>query len=322
MTTQINLARTLIDRVIFIGSKSIGLECVRAIYEINPTVLQGIITIDDQNDLRSRYNEFCAFATERDLPIYVADNRMRAEKILLDLKPDLCLVVGWYWLISTNILQAVPDGILGIHNSLLPKYRGGSPLVWSVIRGDNEVGSTLFKLNEGMDDGGIYGQVKIRISDDDYISDILIALERAIIQMVKEQYPSILTRKIAPLPQNHHDATYCAQRIPEDGLIDWSKPSHEIFNFIRAQSYPYPGAFTLLNGKKLIIWRANIVDMTYYGTAGQVALIGNGSVYVICGDQKPIALESVQLEDAAVTLADSVITTRNLRLGNASTHIK
>ena len=322
MTTQVDLARTSINRVIFIGSKSIGFECVRAIYEINPDVLRGIITIDDRNDLRSRYNEFRAFATERNLPIYFADNRTQAEKILLDLNPDLCLVVGWYWLIPPSILQAIPDGILGLHNSLLPKYRGGSPLVWSVINGDNEVGSTLFKFNDGMDDGDVYGQVKICISDDDYISDILLALETATIRMLKEQYPSILTRNITPIPQNHHEATYCAQRIPDDGLIDWSKSSREIFNFIRAQSYPYPGAFTLLNGKKLIIWKASIVDTTYYGTAGQVASISNGLVYVICGDQKPIALESVQLENGAVTSADSVITTRNVRLSNVSMHIK
>lgn len=302
-----------IDSVLFLGSKKIGYESLIAIYEANPKILSGIITIDDREDSRSVYDNFHIFANTHQLDIYVVRSQIAADEIILNVKPKLCFVIGWYWIVRQEILNEVPFGFLGIHSSLLPQYRGGSPLVWSLIRGEKVVGTTLFSLSDGMDDGNIYTQIKISVQDEDYISDILEKLETATIDMIRKTYPLILNNSIQSFPQNHELATFCAQRIPEDGLIDWSNRSMDIYNFIRAQSHPYPGAYTKFNDQKLIIWKASLKNQIYYGTPGQVASIKDGLVYVICGDQKPIALEYVQLDGCLPAYAGDIIKTRSTR---------
>lgn len=287
---------TKINKVLFIGSKPFGLRCFEEMYKIDPQSAIGIVTIDDRKDTRSAYDGFHEFAGQSNLKICVAKNRTDSEHIIREFQPDLCLVNGWYWLIGKETLEAVPHGFIGIHNSLLPKYRGGSPLVWSIINGETRAGLSFFSFTEGMDDGDIWAQESVPIKPGDYISDALQKIENEAISIIQEKYSAILNGDITPKPQNHDAATFCGSRMPGDGLIDWKKSSGEIYNFIRAQLEPYPGAFTFIYGKKLTIWRARPVDMTYYGSPGQVTRITEDGVYVICGDNKPILLETVEID--------------------------
>ena len=286
---------TKINRVLFIGSKPFGLRCFEEMYKINPQSAIGIMTIDDRTDTRSAYDGFQEFAARVNLKISVAKNRADSENIIKEFAPELCIVNGWYWLFGKETLESVAHGFIGIHNSLLPKYRGGSPLVWSMINGEPHAGLSFFSFTAGMDDGDIWAQEAVAIDRADYISDVLKKIENKAISIIQIKYMRIFNGELKPRPQ-HETATYCASRMPEDGLINWQKKSNEVYNFIRAQSEPYPGAFTFLDGKKLIVWRAKSLDMTYYGSPGQVARITEEGVYVICGDNKPILLESVEME--------------------------
>jgi methionyl-tRNA formyltransferase len=300
--------------VIFLGSKQFGFHCLEEIFELDPLSICAIITIDDRDDSRSAYKDFHAFANDNRVKLFVTQNRLQTEELIRALRPDLCLVSGWYWLISPETLNSVPRGFIGIHNSILPRYRGGSPLVWTIINGEQEAGVTLFSFTAGLDDGDIWGQKTVKIESTDYISDVLSKLEEKAISILREKYAEILEGKAKAYPQNGDEATYCAQRFPFDGLIDWRKTSFEIYNFVRAQSEPYPGAFTMYNGKKLTIWRAHPEDITYYGTPGQIARINDNGVYVICGNQKPLVLDVVELEGEGVKVsANKVISSIRIR---------
>lgn len=290
-------------RILFLGSKEIGFKSLSTLHSIGRKSIVGIVTIDDTIDDRSVLKKFSEFSKLHKIPIDIAKNREDADTIVRRYKPDLCVVVGWYWLIKKEILDSVPGGFIGIHNSLLPKYRGGSPLVWAIINGEKKIGLSLFSFSEGMDDGPIWGQRTIEISNNESVGKILRKLENESIEILKEKYPLILNNSIKPVSQNDDDATYCAQRIPDDGEIDWSKSSMEIHNFIRAQSKPYPGAFTFFKGGKLIITNAYPLDITYYGTPGQVARIDSNGVCVICGNQKPILLTMVVKFDSNEEIA-------------------
>ena len=134
-----------------------------------------------------------------------------------------------------------------------------------------------------------------KINKDDYIGNILDKLESKTVQVFRKKYLSILKGTSAPVGQKHEQATYCAQRFPKDGNIDWHRSSEYVYNFIRAQSDPYPGAFTFLDGKMLKIFKAKLFKNLYYGDPGQVARITNDGVYVICADNRAIILEEVQL---------------------------
>jgi len=302
-----------IDRVLFIGSKSLGLRCLEVIHVLEPNSLLGIVTFDDRHDARSEYDGFEAFAARTGHAIFALKHCKQLGEVIQQLEPELCVVVGWYWLIPEHLLRAVPSGFIGMHASLLPKYRGGSPLVWALINGDEEVGVSLFSFTESMDDGNIWGQCVVKVTFTDYISDILGKVEAGGISLLKEEYNAILNRTIKPMPQDHSKATYCAQRLASDGLINWGKPAVQVYDFIRAQSEPYPGAFTLYDDRKLTIWKAHPLDILYYGTPGQVARITEKGVYVICGDQRPIVLEIVQLEPGARQPANKIVKSTKAR---------
>jgi methionyl-tRNA formyltransferase len=304
-----------INKVLFIGSKRLGLKAAEQMYHLAPKTLIGLLTLDDTNDTRTVLSEFQQFASQHNLNLYIAKSRKQSEQIIADLQPDLCFVVSWYWLISRSLLNQVPDGFIGIHASLLPKFRGGSPLVWSIITGQEEVGFSLFSFTPGTDDGPIWAQGQIRLQDQDYISDVLLKVEHKIIQVLQETYLAILHQTVRPVEQNQQLATYCAQRFPRDGLIDWSKPAWELYNFIRAQSVPYPGAFTYYGSSVLKIWRAKPFRPLYYGTPGQIARIANEGVYVICGNNQALILEDVELE-GRVGLAKEFITSIKSRLSS------
>ena len=162
-----------IERVLFIGSKQLGLDCLKTIYSQSKETLVGVLTFDDTSDGRSKFNDFIDFCSTNEIPMFIAKNKTESEKIVKKQHPDICIVVGWYWLFSNEILSEVPNGLLGIHNSLLPKYRGGAPLVWSIINGEKNIGFSMFTLTEGMDEGDIWFQYKIELKQEDDINTIL-----------------------------------------------------------------------------------------------------------------------------------------------------
>lgn len=284
-----------IEKVLFMGSKHLGLRVLHEMYLLSPQTLIGCLTIDDTNDTRSAFTDFKKLSNEIGLKLHVAKNRQQSERIIEKVRPELCLVVGWYWFISKTALDAVPFGFIGIHNSLLPKLRGGSPLIWPIIRNEKKVGFSFFSFTPGMDDGPIWAQGNVFVDEQDYISDVLKKLEEKTIQALRVNYLQILNGSSKPVEQNHEQATYCAQRFPNDGNIDWHKPAQDVYNFIRAQSDPYPGAFTYYEAQMLKIWKAKVFDKQYYGTPGQVARIASDGVYVICGNHRAIILEEVEL---------------------------
>jgi methionyl-tRNA formyltransferase len=282
-------------KVLFWGSKQIGLRCFEILHGLAPEATTGIVTVDDRGDSRSVMDAFIETARDRSLPLVIAHPRTDPDQIMKTYSPDLCFVVGWYRLFKEQTLQAAPRGFIGIHNSLLPKYRGGAPLVWSIINNESAVGFTIFSMTKGMDDGPIWAQGSVTLDKADYVSDALRKIENRLTEMLGDLYPRILNGSATPVPQDLRSSTFCAQRLPDDGMIDWRKPADDIYSFIRAQSHPYSGAFTLLMDKKLIIWRARPDSTPFLGTPGQVAKTDKHEVCVICGDMKPLLLESVQV---------------------------
>jgi methionyl-tRNA formyltransferase len=303
-------------RVLFIGSKSLGLKCLKKMVELDRQSIAGILTLDDSGDVRNAHQAFLDYGKESGLPLYVARNRADSERIILECAPDICIVVGWYWLIGKQVLDKVPRGLMGIHLSLLPAYRGGAPLVWSIINGEKEVGFSMFSFTEGMDDGDIWFAKGIPVKPEDTVKTLLEEIESTAVAELATHYGSILDGTLKPVPQRHEDATYCAMRSPEDGLIDWTRPASYVHNFIRAQTNPYPGAFSFLDGRKVTVLDAVPQDMTYYGTPGQVARITTDGVTVIAGDDRTILIRQVECDGKQMP-AGELIRSVKARLRNA-----
>ena len=279
--------------VLLLGSKALGLRVAERLTTLVPPADLHLVTIDDSEDSRSALAKLRALSMASGVPLAVARDRAHSESLISAIAPELCLVVGWYWLIGSRCLASVPRGFIGIHFSRLPRYRGTSPLVWQLINGEPEAWYSLFTLTDAMDEGDLWAQGFVPVAPTDYIGDVLASLEARVVGEIDSLIPAILAGTATSYPQPSLAPSYCAARIPDDGIIDFTRSARQCCDFVRAQSRPYPGAFTMLGAERLTVWRARCSDTTYYGRPGQVARVAEDGVTVICGDPRPLILETV-----------------------------
>jgi methionyl-tRNA formyltransferase len=256
-------------RVFFMGCTRFALRCFDTVRLAQQEIV-GCATAPEvfeisyaPNGVKNvNYVDFAAVARRASVPSIPYDRKKPEEfcSRVSALHPDLIVVAGWYYLVSRELRNAARLGAIGLHGSLLPKHRGGAPLVWTIIHGEKVGGITLFHLDEGVDSGDIIGQQSFPIEEHETIADALQKLEDAGAALLEEFLPLLAEGRAPRIAQNHDQATYCPQRSPDDGEIDWTKSSKQIKDFIRAQTRPYPGAFIRIAGKKAIIWDADIVE--------------------------------------------------------------
>jgi methionyl-tRNA formyltransferase len=176
-------------------------------------------------------------------------------------RADLVIALGWYYLVPKRVRTWPARGCLGIHASLLPRNRGGAPIPWAIIEGERETGVTLFHLDKGVDNGDIVGQVRIPIEDRDTAATVYDKATVASADVLRQMLPRLADGTAPRLQQDESQASVYPQRKPEDGEIDWSWSPKRIRDFIRAQTRPYPGAFTIIGGKKVTIWDADVTEV-------------------------------------------------------------
>lgn len=284
-------------RGIFLGSKEFGLSILRILVGSSPAVRWQIVCPDDRNDPRCALQKFQEFARDNDLPLSVVRTSSEARKLLSGSSPDVVFACGWYWILPAELIATVPLGCFGIHNSLLPKYRGWSPLVWSIINGDAKVGSSLFQFASGVDDGDLLAQFEIDLAMHENVVDALQGIEAEIQKNLPDIWSGYLRGEIKLTSQKHENATYCGRRIEADGKIDWKKTALEVHNFIRAQAPPYPGAFAFDAGQRKVVFIETDPDpRTYYGTPGQILEVQRECIVVCCGGSTALVVRQVAVD--------------------------
>ena len=295
--------------VIFIGSQTIGYECLAKIIELGIKVDAVFTFTPDQHETWEQSVDFTA--KKNNIPLFFPES-LTVEKIK-SLNPELILVVGYRKLFPQEILDVPKFGIIGLHASMLPHLRGQAPLNWSIINGDPEAGITMFFMDGGIDSGDIIAQKKTKIQDSDNITDLKKRINNLAVELIAENIIPVLNKTGKRIKQQI-EGTYGCQRIPDDGKIDWSRSSRYIFNLIRASEPSYP-AFTFLNSKKLFILEAELIEKkTYYGTFGQVGMtFKDGSVIVITGDGN-LKIKKVKLDNETSVNAKDHLNSSKLRL--------
>ncbi len=260
-------------RIALLSSTEFGKRCLEeGILGVEGAELAGILTTPREIQisysrtpvLLNNWTDFGPIASQQGCPMAVMQGKMTGAAYLEHLdtwRPDLILVLGWYFMVPQKVRNSAPLGCLGIHASLLPKYRGGAPINWAIINGEGQTGVTLFELAEGVDSGDIACQKTVEIADNDDCATVYDRATAASVAMLREHLPLLVrqleTGEKAPrFAQDEHLATMMPQRKPADGLIDWRNSSKQIYDFIRAQTRPYPGAFTYARGSLLRVWKA------------------------------------------------------------------
>lgn len=284
-------------RITFLISKQLGLKILEASIEVQKFAILEVITIDDSHDSRCELKAIQELCKNHSIKCSIAQSRKDSERLVAESNPDTVMVCGWYWIISSKLLQTVPGGFFGLHFSELPKFRGSAPLVWTILSGQQLAGASFFQFREGIDDGPIAAQIVVPIAENDDVGILLAKLTQASLRCWKDLLPKIATGTLRLKEQNHENATYCSTRRPEHGLIDWSLSSSELHNFIRAQTTPYPGAYTYYKGEVLRIWKATPYPNKYYSNPGQVISRDLKGVLVGCGQESALWILCCQIED-------------------------
>jgi methionyl-tRNA formyltransferase len=253
--------------IVFLGTTDTGWLCLDEMVEAGLPV-RGIVTMAREFEIsyarnkvqNLRHRSFQNFQTEFGIPLLTFARKFDSAILqnIADWQPRLFVVIGWYHIIPARVRQLASLGAVGIHWSLLPKYRGGSPLVWAILNGERETGASLFYLDEKVDAGKIVAQVKVPIGEHEEVVGLIEELNRASRRLVVEHIPAILQGTATAWEQDEASATFFPPRSPEDGQIDWQWPARRIYDFIRAQSLPYPCAFTFYQGNKISIMKASL----------------------------------------------------------------
>ena len=278
-------------------SKNFGFHCLQIIAKLNHDYVGAVVTINDVHDTRSALSEIVEYCKVNAFEHHIFSDFESLTLLIERLKPELIFVAGWYRILPLEILKKATLGGIGFHFSLLPKYRGGAPVVWSIINGEKDTGFSLLQLDEGMDAGKIYVQERIAIGENDNIVDVLNAVEEKALNALSSNFVDIIEDRARPWPQTGIPS-FAAQRVPEDGRIDWHWSAIRIYNFIRAQSPPYPGAFTLANGHKISVFKASLPPEIYYATPGQVVSFSEQGVLVGTGDERVLRIEEIGPQEA------------------------
>jgi methionyl-tRNA formyltransferase len=282
-----------ISNVIFLGSKKFGYEILKRMYDCNKSIKWTIICPYDLNDHRTYFNKFKKFAIKNNLEILLIRSNKRIVDTLKKKKSNTMIVCGYYKILPSNILNMFKNGVWGIHNSLLPKYRGGSPLVWQLINGERKIGSTFFKFSKGIDDGQILKQIKIYLSKKLNINQATYLIEQRWKKEIPKFWREFCEGKYKLIKQNQKDATYFKMRKEKDGLIDWKKNTEEIDNFIKAQSYPYPGAYFFIKKIKIRILNYNFYNKKILGKPGEIYKAKSNYFSIICGNNSAIKITKI-----------------------------
>lgn len=294
-------------RYILFSSTTFGGNCLDALLDLPDAELAGIVTTEARLSFPrvaapleiKTFVDFEPLAKTLGVPLFRDVDGFNAERCgewLKDIRADLFLVLGWYYLLPSSLRSLAPKGAIGIHASLLPNYRGHSPLVWTLINGDSTAGATLFHLGDGADDGDIIAQAEVSVHPEDDIARLYERVTQSSTRMLCDMVPRLGAGTAPRTPQDHTRAITFPRRIPDDGEIDWSWPAQRVHDFIRAQTRPYPGAFTFLGSERIFVWRATYSD----GTAIHLspgALTWNGESFsVACGEGTLLLLDDLTFE--------------------------
>jgi len=214
--------------------------------------------------------------------------------------PDVIVVVAYGRIIPPWMLALPRLGCINLHGSLLPRYRGAAPIQWAVANGDAFTGNTTMLLEEGLDTGPILLQQTVEIKPNETAMDLFDALAKAGAPLMVETLAGIAAATLRPHPQNHAGATFAPLLDREDGRMDFAThTAHELYNRWRGFQ-PWPGAFTTLDGKKLIVHRME-VDPAQESNASGLAepgqlCIESHRIFVCCAGNTWLELLELQLE--------------------------
>lgn len=288
-------------KIVFFGSPPSALPSLNNLLEAGHAV-ELIITQPDKPSGRGKKFKppaVKAFAVARNIPFYQPSSIRKDSEAVEKIKkinPDLNVVVAYGQIIPSSIIYVPRYNSINVHFSLLPKYRGASPVQWALLNGEKRTGVSIFELNEKMDEGDIFAQEDVEILPEERAGELEARLAEKGATLLLKTIAKI--DKIKPSPQDYSKATYAPRIKKEDGKISWEKDALSIERQVRAFN-PWPSAFSFLGEKRIKILKGKKVPFSAELSAahGEILGINKEGIEVCCGRRSVFLVETLQPEN-------------------------
>ena len=294
-------------KVVFLGTPDFAVPSLQALARAGHDIV-GVFTQPDRP--KGRGNQLAQppvkiAAANLQLPVYQPERVRRPESVelLRSLGADIMVVVGYGQIIPQNIIDLPKYGILNVHASLLPKYRGAAPIQWAIANGEQTTGVTIMQIDAGLDTGDMLEKASLPIGPDETAPELSARLAPRGAELLIDTIQNIEAGSAGREPQREDEATLAPILKKEDGLIDWSKPAAVIYNRFRGFQ-PWPGAYTSFRGQQLSITRAALAD----GAAPEGRLVSEKRrLFAGCGDNRRLEILELQLAGKKRMAADAFL---------------
>ena len=295
-------------RAVVFAYSNVGDRCLRVLRARGVEVVL-VVTHPDQPGEKLWFARVADTAAELGLPTIYADDPKSPElaAAVAQARPDVIFAFYYRAMIPVPVLALAPQGAYNLHGSMLPRFRGRAPTNWAVLMGATETGATLHEMVAKPDAGAIVDQQAVPILPDDTAEQVFDKVCVAAEQVLWRSLPTLIAGRAPRLPNDIRQGSYYGGRKPEDGRIDWQQPAAQVYNLVRAVAPPYPGAFTELDGRRLVVARARRPlpgrEPRVAGRTAGLHAIG-GPIIGVCGDGAAILVHQLLHGTTEICAAD------------------
>jgi methionyl-tRNA formyltransferase len=288
-------------RAVVFAYHNVGVRCLKVLLARGVDVAL-VVTHQDNPAETIWFDSVAALCNEQRIPFITPDDP-KSPELHVQVKaaqPDLIFSFYYRHMLPVALLGLAKYGAYNMHGSLLPKYRGRVPVNWAVLHGETETGATLHEMAAKPDAGAIVAQTAVPILPDDTAYEVFGKVTVASEQTLWNALPAMLAGRTPKLPNALSQGSYFGGRKPEDGRIDWSQPAQTVYNLHRAVAPPYPGAWTVVNGKTFIIGKARLCPQARPDLPPGLAVVDN-CMFGVCGDGRALAIHQLLADGKQVS---------------------
>lgn len=307
-------------RVVYFGTPAFAVPTLEHVIN-SPHTVAGVVTQPDRP--RGRGQQVTAgpvktLALAQGLPVFQPEKLSRElfESTLTELRADIGVVAAYGKILPDWLLATPRLGLINVHASILPKYRGASPIHRAVMAGDPETGVTIMRVVKALDAGAMIAVARVPIGPDDTttIVESMLAIRGA--ELLVQTLAAIEAGTATETPQDEALVTYAPKIAKTEGVVDWSQPAGRIHNQIRGL-WPWPHAFTYLSGTRHILHRSRHSAQAAHSAAPGTIVLASAleGLHVACGDGTVIELLDIQLEGKRVMSARDAMASKALSAG-------
>ncbi|QVK18830.1 methionyl-tRNA formyltransferase [Mycoplasmatota bacterium] len=283
-------------KIVFMGTPEFSINVLQALIDSEHDVV-GVVTQPDRFVGRKKIltpPPIKALALNYQIPVFQPEKIKEDYQQIILWKPDLIITCAYGQIIPKALLDFPPYKAINVHASLLPKYRGGAPIHQAIIDGCQKTGVTIMYMDVKMDEGDIISQEEVVIEKNDNVGTMHQKLSVVGAKLLMESLPSIFSGTNQRLKQNPHEATYASNIKPQDELIDWNNDGEAIYNQVRGLN-PWPGAYTMLDHKRVKIYDCEVVQGKQHQSSGEIIQINKNTIIITTGNETCIKVNEVQL---------------------------